>query len=137
MPYGLLSQFAIMILVGGALLYWSRELALRTGAWDLNMYKKFPALKRLFRADKASTESCYKRTLICYRICGALLVAGGVSFSADVFFVLFVVRFHIAGGFPLAGGVTVVIFLILFLVLMIVSRDHRLSATMTKVNGSL
>jgi hypothetical protein len=97
MPYGLLSYFVFLTLAGCALLY---------------LYKKSPAPKRLHR---------------CFRICGAFLVAGGVSLSSGVFFVLFMIRFHIAVGFPLVTGVMLVVFLILISILMISSRPPIVS----------
>jgi hypothetical protein len=125
-----------MAVGGGALLYWSRELALRVRRWDLALYKAFPALKKLRVEGKATAESSYRKNVICFRISGAVLAAGGVSLSCGVFLVFFVVRFHIAGGFRFVDWAMLAVFLTLIAVLMFFSRDNRISTTTTNSNGS-
>lgn len=88
MPYGLLAQQTIMVVLGGALLYWSKRLAHGLNAWSADQHKKFPILSKLPGSQNADSELNYRTTLFCFRICGALLLAAGVILTLAVFLVL-------------------------------------------------
>jgi hypothetical protein len=121
MPYGLLAQFVLMALVGGAMLHWSGPLADVSIAWSANLLEKYPVLRRL---PGTSDEFNRKYTQPSVCIAGAILLAGGVSLIFGVFLTLLFVRFHFLR-FGVARAVVLNIFVVILLLLFYFSPGHR------------
>ena len=84
-----LTRSAIMIFVGATVFFASDPLSRGLNALSASLYTNFPTLKRLSGSGNAGTELNYRALLVCFRICGGILLAGGIVLVLMVFLARF------------------------------------------------
>ncbi|MDP9147859.1 MAG: hypothetical protein M3N22_09380 [Acidobacteriota bacterium] len=73
---------SLWALCGGSLLRWAKPIAAALNKWSVKPYERFPKLKILPGSRLAGSELNYKASLICFRLCGAIMFISGLYFGA-------------------------------------------------------
>jgi hypothetical protein len=71
---------ANIALLGAALVYWSKPIAMGLNKWAAGLYERFPKLKLLPRSEIAGTELNYKVLYIYFRVLGVFVLLSAIMF---------------------------------------------------------